>query len=343
NIGKDVTKPFNYKFRHLSTSQAKTLIEKTSDRDFLLLIQHLSVNRAKKIIKEFDLNEQHVKSSLKYLSENFSKTDQQYEGLNDYGLLGVSLLINVDELTPRPWISVTIVVVGGVLQIAGGIYLTAVTCGLGITFGISLIGEGINDIIFGIRGALSRRFSWKDYAIQKGISLGICFATLGFSAVSQAYKGVQAVGLAGASSTISATRQGVVAIFKNSFRTVGSGALKGISSSSWLLALTQVGITCAETGVRELANYFSDAAYQGLLSQVKSLIREEIESIVRTNQSNEHYQRIFNRALTVDRYYNNDEWQKEVERIAMDILTKNKDQFLETVQSLLKVITNVVV
>ncbi|CAF4871145.1 unnamed protein product, partial [Rotaria sp. Silwood1] len=340
NIVKDVTKPFNYKFRHLSTSQAKTLIEKTSDRDFLLLIQHLSVNRAKKIIKKFDLNEQDVKSSLKQLSENFSKTDQQYEELNAYGLLGVSLLINVDELTPRPWISVTIVVVSGVLQIAGGVYLTAVTCGLGITFGISLIGEGINDIIFGIRGALSRRFSWKDYAIQKGISLGICFATLGFSAVSQAYKGVQAVGLAGASSTISATRQGVVAIFKNSFRTVGSGALKGVSSSSWLLALTQVGITCAETGVRELANYFSDAAYQGLLSQVKSLIREEIESIVRTNQSNEHYQRIFNRALAVDRYYNKDEWRKELERIAMDILTKNKDQFLETVQSLSKGITN---
>ncbi|CAF1257028.1 unnamed protein product, partial [Didymodactylos carnosus] len=339
-IVKDVTKPFNYKFRHLSTSQAKTLIEKTSDRDFLLLIQHLSFNRAKKIIQKFDLNEQDVKSSLKHLSEIFSKTDQQYEELNAYGLLGVSLLINVDELTPRSWISATLVVVGGVLQIAGGVYLTAVTCGFGITFGISLIGEGINDIIFGIRGALSRRFSWKDYAIQKAISLGICFATLGFSAVSQAYKGVQAVGLAGASSTVSATRQGVVAIFKNSFRTVGSGALKGVSSSSWLLAFTQVGITCAETGVRELANYFSDAAYQGLLSQVKSLIRDEIESVVRTNQSNEHYQRIFNRALTVDRYYNKDEWRKELERIAMDILTKNKDQFLETVQSLSKGITD---
>ena len=339
-IVKDVKKPFNYQCRNLSISKAQKLIEKNTDRSFILLIENLSVDRAKKIVKKFDPKEQDVKTSLKRLAEQFSKANQEYEELTAYGLVGISLLITLDELGPRPWISVTIVVALGACQIAGGIALTALTGGLGVSLGISLIGEGVNDIVFGVRGALSRRFSWKDYAIQKGISLAICFTSLGFSAVVQAVKGVQAVGVTGAASVVQATRQGTMAIIKNSFRTVGSGAIKGISSTSWLLACKQVAVTCAETGARELANYFSEAAYQGILAEVKSTIRAEIESSVRTHQKDKHYQRIFNRALAVDRYYGKDDWRNQIEQIAMNILTKNKDQFVETVQSLSKGITN---
>lgn len=340
NIIENVTKPFNYEVQSLSLSQAKKIIEKIKDRNFLLLIADLSVDRAQYIINNFDRNEQNVKSSLKRLTENFSKVDQQYEELNAYGLLGINLLIDIDELGPCPWISATIVVALGVGQIVGGVCLAALTCGLGVSLGISLIGEGVNDIVFGVRGALSRRFSWKDYAIQKGVSLAICFCTLGFSAVAQAAKGAQAVGVTGATSVLQATRQGTMAIIKNSFRTVGSGALKGISSTSWLLACKQVLVTCGETGARELANYFSDAAYQGILSEIKSTIRDEIESNMRSKQSDQHYQHIFNRALIVDRYYNNHEWHNQMEQIGMNILTKNKNQFIETVQSLSKGITN---
>ena len=339
-IIENVQKPFNYELRDLSTDMAKSLIEKITDRDFLLIIENLSIERAKKINKKFDRNEQNVKTNLKRLTEHFSKTGQEYEELNAYGFLGISLLISIDELDPRPWISATVVVALGVGQIVGGICLAAVTGGLAVSLGISLIGEGVNDIVFGVRGALSRKFSWKSYAIQKGVSLAICFASLGFSAVVQAVKGAQAVGVTGAASVVQATRQGTMAIIKNSFRTVGSGAIKGISSSSWLLAFTQVGVTCAETGARELANYFSEAAYQGIISQVKSTIQVEIELIMRTHQDDKNYQRIFNRALTVDRYYERDEWRNQIEQIAMNILTKNKNQFIETVQSLSKGITN---
>jgi hypothetical protein len=339
-IVEKVQKPFNYELRDLSTPEAKKLIEQTTDRNFLLIIENLSVKRAKKINDKFNRNEQDVKTSLKRLTEHFPKSGQEYEELNAYGLLGISLLISIDELDPRPWISVTVVVALGVGQIVGGIYLTAVTGGLAINLGISLIGEGVNDIVFGVRGALSRRFSWKDYAIQKGVSLAICFASLGFSAVVQAVKGAQAVGVTGTTAMLRATGQGTMAIIKNSFRTVGSGAITGISSSSWLLAFKQVAVTCTETCARELANYFSDAAYQGILSEVKSKIHAEIEMIMQIHQKDEHYQRIFNRALTVDRYYEKDEWRNQIEQIAMNILTKNKDQFIETVQSLSKGITN---
>ncbi|CAF3863404.1 unnamed protein product, partial [Adineta steineri] len=336
----NVHKPFNYELRNLSKEEAKKLIEKTTDRSFLLIIEDLSIKHAKKINEDFKRNEQDVKSNTKRLTEHFTKSEQLYEELNAYGLLGINLLISIDELDPRPWISATVVVFLGAGQIAGGICLAALTGGLAVNLGISMIGEGVNDIIFGVRGAISRRFSWKDYAIQKGVSLAICFASLGFSAVVQATKGAQAVGVAGATSVIEATSQGTVAIFKNSFRTVGEGAVKGISSSSWLLAFKQVAVTCAETGARELANYFSESAYQSILSQVKSKIREEIETAVKTSQDDEHYQRIVHRALAIDRYYENDERQNQIEQIAMNILMKNKNQFIETVQSLSKGITN---
>ena len=339
-IVEQVKKPFHYEVRGMSISDAKNLVKKSTDRNFLLTIEELSVNRAKKIIRSFDRNEQDVATSLKRLVEHFSKADHEYDELNAYKLLGISLLITVDELSPRPWISATIVVALGVGQIIGGVCLAAVTGGLAVSLGISLIGEGINDIVFGLRGAWSRQFSWRDYAIQKGVSLAICFVSLGFSAVVQAVKGAQAVGVTGAASLLQATRQGTVEIFKNSFRTVGTGAVKGISSSSWGLALKQVLVSCAETGVRELANYFADAAYQGVLTEIKSLIRAEIELQVRAHQSEKNYQRIINRALAVDRYYNNEEWRSQTEQIAMDILTKSKDKFVDTIQSLSKGITN---
>ncbi|CAF4050160.1 unnamed protein product, partial [Adineta steineri] len=336
----NVHKPFNYEIRNLSKEKAKKLIKKTTDRSFLLIIEDLSIRHARKINEDFKRDEQDVKSNMKRLTEHFTKSELLYEELNAYELLGINLLISIDELDPRSWISATVVVFLGAGQIAGGIWLAAITGGLSISLGISLIGEGLNDIVFGVRGAISRRFSWKDYAIQKGISLAICFASLGFSAVTEAVKGAQAVGVTGVASTIQATRQGTVAIFKNSFRRVGEGAIKGFSSTSWLLACKQVVVTCAETGARELANYFSEAAYQGILCSVKSNIREEIETTARIHLNNKHYQRILHRALAIDLYYGKDEWQNQIEQIAMNILTKNKDQFIETIQSLSKGITN---
>ncbi|UJR06676.1 hypothetical protein I4U23_010962 [Adineta vaga] len=338
-IIENVQKPFNYELQNLSKSKTKKLIEKTTDRNFLLIIEGLSIKRAKQIDK-FNRKEQDIKSNMKRLTEHFTKSEQLYEELNAYGLLGINLLISIDELDPRPWISVGVVVVLGAGQIAGGICLAALTGGLGVSLGISLIGEGVNDIVFGVRGAISRRFSWKDYAIQKGVSLAICFTSLGFSAVVQAAKGAQAVGVTGTASVLQATRQGTVAIFKNSFRRVGEGTITGISSTSWSLAFKQVAVICLETGVRELANYFSDSAYQSILSQVKSNIEEEIETIVRIQQNDKHYQHIVHRALAIDLYYEKDEWQNQIEQIAMNILTKNKDQFIETMKSLSKGITN---
>ena len=45
--------------------------------------------------------------------------------------------------------------------------------------GITLISEGVGDIIAAIKGGVTRQFSWTDYGIEKTISLSISLTTLG--------------------------------------------------------------------------------------------------------------------------------------------------------------------
>ena len=339
-IVKGISKLFSFEFRNLNIADARKLIDKTTERNFTLTIHNLTTKRAREIVKKFNRNEQDIGASMQRLLEHFSKNDQPYEELNSFNVLGISLLITIDELGPRPWISIGLVVALGVGQIIGGIYLAAITCGLGVSLGISLIGEGVNDILFGVRGAISRRFSWKDYAIQKGVSLTICFVSLVFSAVSQAAKAVQAAGQTDAISFVKATAQGTYNIIKTSFTAVGSDAVKGFASSSWTLACAQVAVTCAESGVREVANYSSDAVFNQVLSSIKSCIHEEIDRIAKVEYTKEDYNRIFTRSMIIEMYNGKDVWQQTIEQIAMKILTKQKNEYIEVVKSLSKGITN---
>jgi len=332
NIVEKVKKPFNYEVKSLSIRYAKGLIPKITDRTFLLKVEPLPVDRAREIIRKFKLNEQNVQSSLKRLAENFSRVDQEYDELITFGLLGINRLITVNELSPCPWYSVIVVVALGAGQIIGGVCLGALTCGFGASLGFSLIGEGVNDIVYGIRGALSRQFSWKDYAVEKGVSLAICFATLGLPAVGQLAKG--------AKTTIQATRQGTKVIIKTSARSTGSSSIKSLAGASWSQACKRVATTCIQTGAQELANYFSETAYQGVFSQIKSKIRDEIESTMKIKQTDKNYQHVLNRTLIADGYYNRNEWRKEMEQIAMKNLTQNKDQLMDSMKSLSKGMVN---
>ncbi|CAF1473977.1 unnamed protein product, partial [Didymodactylos carnosus] len=211
-------------------------------------------------------------------------------------------------------------------QMIGGVCLAAITCGLGSSLGISLISEGINDIVYGIRGAISRRFSWKDYGIQKGVSLTICFVTLGCSAVKQA---AQAAGTTGTTSMLKATDRGTLTIMKNSFRTVGSGALKGISSTSWKLACKQVAVTCVETGVQQIANYAANSVSNKALSAFIDTIRTEIECILLVEQSKPEYERVVNRTIDADKFNGNKQWRQQIEQIASQLMSKQKTNKLK--------------
>ncbi|CAF1229096.1 unnamed protein product [Adineta ricciae] len=330
-----LNKPFSVELHCLAIEQAKLIAEKVNDRqNFVITVLNLSKQRAQAIVKSFDLKEQDVKASFKHLADQFPKTDRPHEELNTYNMLGIHVLIIIDELGPRPWISISMVVALGVGQMIGGICLAALTGGLGSSLGVALICEGVNDIVYGIRGAICRQFSWKDYGIQKGVSLAICFVTLGCSAIKQAAQAAKAAGTTGASSLLKATGRGTLTIVKNSFRTVGSGAIKGISSTSWKLACQQVAVTCLETGVRQLTNYAVDTLSNKTLSEFTRLIESEMERIVYVKQSSIEYQRAVKRAINADKFNGNRLWWQQIEQIALQLMSKQKNEYVEALKSL---------
>jgi hypothetical protein len=342
-ICKAVKKPFLIHLQNLSRSTAENCINATSERNFTMSLCELTVTDTSRILNSFDRNEQDVNSSLKSIANEYAKKDQANEELSAYRNMGIRQFISIQELNPRPWISICVTAGLGAAQIAAGVCLAAATCGLGVQLGIGLITEGISDIYYAVKGAISRNFSWKDYAIQKAISLTLCFVTLGCSAISQAAKAAQATSKGGME-FLKQTFKGAGTLIKNSARTYATGAITGTAAkTSFKLALKQVGVVCLETGARELANYAMDSVFPDLLSPLKSSIYDEIQNKTSVQREKEYYDRVLCRALIADVYAGNDKWMQKLEETAVNILTKENSAFISMATSLASGITNAAV
>ena len=336
-------KPFLIRFRNLSRSIAENCINATNERNFTISLCQLTVNSANKILKDFNRNEQDVKSSLTSIASEYMKKDQASEELSAYRNMGIRQFINIQELQPRPWISICVTAGLGAAQILAGVCLAAATCGLGVQLGIGLITEGISDIYYAVKGAISRNFSWKDYAIQKAISLTLLFVTLGCSAISQAAKAAQATSKGGIEFATQ-TLKGAGSLIKNSARTYATGAITGTAAkTSFGLAVKQVGVVCLETGARELANYSMNSVFPDLLSPLKSNIYDEIQSNTNIQREKEYFDRVLCRALIADIYTGNDVWMQKLEEMVVKILTKENSAFISIASSLASGITNAAV
>ncbi|CAF4913364.1 unnamed protein product, partial [Rotaria socialis] len=66
-----------------------------------------------------------------------------------------------------------------------GAALIAFTGGAAVQIGTMLLSEGIGDMIHAIKSAITGEFSWKEYAIQKAISIAITIATCGMAALKE--------------------------------------------------------------------------------------------------------------------------------------------------------------
>ncbi|CAF0753267.1 unnamed protein product [Didymodactylos carnosus] len=337
---KTVPKSFSCKFQNLTKWAAYNFVKNSNECSFILSLSELTNNHACDILENFDRNEHDVNASLKAITEHFMSSDQLYEELNIFKNLGVSQLIVINELHSRPWISVSTVALLGIGQIIGGVCLGALSGCVGGSLALSLIYEGVSDIYYAIKGAISRQLSFRDYAIQKGISLSICFISIGLSAVSKGAKAVQ-TGTQSTMQLLKQTAQEAKGILKNGVRVLTKGAIQGTAKVSWVLACEKVGITCVTTGIREIANYSLDITTNKVLSSARSTISDEIERIINTERDNEVYNRILNRALSADAYFENDRWALEIEELVIKILTKQKNGYVEIAKSLGKGFGNV--
>jgi hypothetical protein len=70
----------------------------------------------------------------------------------------------------------------GLIQVVAGAVLLVLTAGAATTIANALIGEGIGDMIYAAQAGLTGTFSWKEWGIQKAISVAISIATAGIGA-----------------------------------------------------------------------------------------------------------------------------------------------------------------
>ena len=76
----------------------------------------------------------------------------------------------------------------GLAQVIAGAALVVLTAGVAAQFGSALIAEGINDMVYATIAGLTGTFSWRDWAIQKAISIAISIATAGIGALASCGK-----------------------------------------------------------------------------------------------------------------------------------------------------------
>ncbi|EFA86030.1 hypothetical protein PPL_01263 [Heterostelium album PN500] len=95
--------------------------------------------------------------------------------------------IRLDIKLPKPgiqWFSVIGLVLLGAAQFVAGAVITVFTEGIGSPVGVPLMAEGISDIITAIHeGVIDRTFSWKQWGIEKAISVTVSLITAGLGSL----------------------------------------------------------------------------------------------------------------------------------------------------------------
>jgi ankyrin repeat protein len=120
------------------------------------------------------------------LFEQDSPQERHEKALAEVHENGLTDFFTIEEIEPKPWLSICAVALIGVAQIIAASVATVATCGL-VT--AQLLWSGISDVITAISSAISGKFSWKDWAISKGISVGISIVSAGISHVWSILKG----------------------------------------------------------------------------------------------------------------------------------------------------------
>ncbi|KAF6733932.1 Protein translocase subunit SecA [Oryzias melastigma] len=150
-------------------------------------------NISEAIEKLDEIKEKHrnavAKKSPVFSLVSSSDEELQVEAYNLYNG-GLQYAFAVEQ-EPSYW-GASLVFFLGVLQIVAGVLLAVFTCGTLAQVGIGLITEGISDCIYGIEALVTGEFSWKDWAIQKAISIGVSLLTAGVGKlISKGFKACQ--------------------------------------------------------------------------------------------------------------------------------------------------------
>jgi hypothetical protein len=160
----------------------------------------------------------------------------------------------------------------GLAQIVAGAALTVFSFGAVAQFGLGLISEGVSDLITAVKAGIQGEFSWKDWGIQKAISIAISVVTAGLGTVKAAAK---ATGAFVKTAAIKAKQMVLNQLVSNGAKQVLSETTK----EGLKLAVKQVGLALAKGVAKEVINQVADYVVdKTVLDSLKKEIEQKVQS-----------------------------------------------------------------
>ncbi|XP_014843912.1 PREDICTED: uncharacterized protein LOC106918565 [Poecilia mexicana] len=122
----------------------------------------------------------------------------------------------------------------GVVQVAAGVLVCALSYGSASQFGLGLISEGVSDMIHGIKGMIQGSFDWAEWAISKAISIGVSLVFGGLSKLKGAVRAVRS----GAKGLVAGAKCSSILTVKECCKHAGKFAVQELAKQGCVAALS---------------------------------------------------------------------------------------------------------
>ena len=188
--------------------------------------------------------------------------------LNEFYQMGLLLIFTVKEKPKFSWSALAAFFIG-LLEVAAGAILIAVTAGTATNVGMGLISEGISDVFDGAKGMIEGTFDWASWGISKAISFGTSLLVGG---VGKFLKG----GVSAVKGTVKQGISGLKNVFKGA-KTVCKQELKGGMSAAMKGTLKNTGKKIGKQAVEKGIMYGVQKGEDWLLKEVLGLIMKKVK------------------------------------------------------------------
>lgn len=241
-------------------------------------LQHLQTNKDELengVLGNALKSNREIKVEYKTLAESLPSSEKkdlykkEIEQFETNGFIGIIIF---NERKPIQWWSVISVGLIGLGQAIAGVSLAVFSAGAGTGLGFSLLQEGLSDLVTCVKnGIINRDFSWKQWGIQKAVSLAITIACAGFSALKAAARTAKDAAI----TVKNAVTYGAKELWTKSVK-------EGIKIGGKLFAVEAVKRATIELTV-PLVNYTLSAT---ILPVVQEIIQNRVNELFKLNYEN---------------------------------------------------------
>lgn len=252
------------------------------------------------VIQKAQSNKRDIKIEIiemkKCLPENDQSHDHEITAFKRNGAIGS---FQISEIPPIDWISVIGLLLLGFGQLIGGAALTVFSF-VGASFGMSLIAEGISDIVTAVKDGIINRcdFNWAKWGIEKAISLTVSVVCAGWKVM----KDVAKIMYSGVKTAAS----------------IGSKVVTQTMKEGWKLVAKRVGLKLTteitKTIVSDLVDY---GVSQTIVPLIQQKIMEKVQGPIEEALKNNPLVKMM---LELDQINNNQYHENRIMAMGMELL-----------------------